>query len=99
MRKSPKPSHLSLLRDMLRQLDPDGRGYLLDLLRIIRMFLRSDRSRSPLGDIRGLLRSTIRPAPVAHRRTPDVVPSIPLSERSIRVLRNPPRRLPSTKKG
>ena len=62
MRKSPKSSHLSLFRALLRQLDPEARGYLLDLLRIIRMFLRSDRSWSARGDIRRLLRSTIRPA-------------------------------------
>ena len=61
MHKSPESSHFSLLRALLRQLDPEARGYLLGLLRIIRMFLRSDRSWSARGDIRRLLRSTIRP--------------------------------------
>ena len=61
MHESPGLSHLSFLRALLRQLDPEARGYLLDLLRIIRMFLRSDRSWSARGDIHRLVRSTIRP--------------------------------------
>ena len=84
-------------RALLRP-DSRRRGYLLDLLRIIRVFPRSDRSRYPLGDIRGLLRPTIRPAPVAHCRTPDAILYIPPSERSIRVLRSPTCGLRSTKK-
>ena len=97
MRKSPGLSHLSLLRAPLRQPDPEARGYLLDLLRIIRMFLKV--RQVLVGSRRHPQAATIydTSAPVADRQTPSAIPSIPLSERRIRVLDSPPRRLPSTK--